>query len=186
VNFSCCCNTNIADGLSEGDILVWNGSAWVPNDQGIPGPGSVLVWDGTTWVPSGGTAGVVDAIDQALDISTTSNVYADMGAMSRTLTTFANGSIAFWFNATCFINNTGDLMYFRVMVDGVAVNHEAIGDSTPPGANNFSINGKTGALAAGAHTIKVQWKNASNVNTLFCRPATADEGAHLMCMTVNP
>jgi len=41
-------------GFNVGDILVWNGAAWVPNNAGNPVDGSILFWDDTAnnWILS--------------------------------------------------------------------------------------------------------------------------------------
>lgn len=52
--FGCEC---IPPGTEDGQILVWDGTGWVPSSRGEvipPGAavGEVLVWDGAAWVPS--------------------------------------------------------------------------------------------------------------------------------------
>lgn len=39
-------------GVNIGDILFWDGSNWVPNNEGVPSVGSVVIWDGSSWVPT--------------------------------------------------------------------------------------------------------------------------------------
>lgn len=41
----------IPAGASIGDILFWDGSAWVANAQGEPDPTDLLQWDGAVWQP---------------------------------------------------------------------------------------------------------------------------------------
>lgn len=121
-----------------------------------------------------------DSVEQAADITTSSNVFSQMGSMTRTTPALPSGSrMFFWFEATAFIPSTADLMYYRVLLDGVEIKRRGItiGDL---GANSVSIVGKTGALSAGQHVLSVQWSNSSNVNALVCRPATVPlEGASL-------
>lgn len=39
-------------GVNVGDIMFWDGTSWIPNNEGVPAPGSVLFWDGASWVPT--------------------------------------------------------------------------------------------------------------------------------------
>ena len=135
------------------------------------------------WVPQAWSG---DAI-QALDISTTSNVYADMGALSVTnAATVAGQRLLYWFESTTFVPSAAVAMRFRVLLDGIVQK----GRSTfiaSSGANCMSIVGRTAVLAAGSHTVKVQWCNSDNATTVYCRPATLPtiEGATLMAMAVD-
>lgn len=51
-----CCEPNpgglLPVGTDVGEIIFWNGTAWVSNADGTPGVGQILVWDGATWVNS--------------------------------------------------------------------------------------------------------------------------------------
>lgn len=121
-----------------------------------------------------------DSVEQAADISTSSSVFSQMGSMTRTTPALPSGSrMFFWFEATSFVPSTTDLMYYRVLLDGVEIKRRGIVIGNL-GANSVSIVGKTGALSAGQHVLSVQWSNSSNVNALVCRPATVPlEGASL-------
>ena len=64
-----------ADNAQVGDLLMWNGSAWVTGNapvesEGDPLPGDTLVWNGTDWVPRaiGTTLPVDGAVNQPGDI----------------------------------------------------------------------------------------------------------------------
>jgi hypothetical protein len=42
--------TEVPSGTNDGDILYWNGSAWVVSNVGTPSSGDILKWDGDKWV----------------------------------------------------------------------------------------------------------------------------------------
>jgi hypothetical protein len=127
-----------------------------------------------------------DSVEQAADITTSSNVFSAMGSMSRTTPELPSGArMFFWFEVTSFVPSTTDLMYYRIMLDGVEIKRRGIviGDL---GANSLSITGKTGALSAGSHTLSVEWSNSSGTNALVCRPTTVPlEGASLSLQVLS-
>jgi hypothetical protein len=45
------------DPTQTGQILMWNGTNWVPSSATAPTTGQVLKWDGTTWAPAADNAG---------------------------------------------------------------------------------------------------------------------------------
>lgn len=47
-------------GTNVGDILVWNGAAWVPNNSAPTAVGAILTWDGTNWIASNSTPSLGD------------------------------------------------------------------------------------------------------------------------------
>jgi hypothetical protein len=41
----------LPDGFTAGDIIQFNGTDWEANNEGAPAIGDMLIWDGSSWVP---------------------------------------------------------------------------------------------------------------------------------------
>lgn len=82
-------------GIDIGDILFWNGTAWVANAL-APGVGNTLVWNGTTWVPIALPGGVLPPGVEQGDIL----VWDGVGAWVPNALPPANGDTLVWNGAT--------------------------------------------------------------------------------------
>lgn len=76
-------------GVSVGDIMFWNGAAWVPNAEGLPDVGSVLVWDGASWVPTVGEVIPEPDFDGQILVALGGNWVSDFTFAKSTQTTWS-------------------------------------------------------------------------------------------------
>lgn len=138
---------------------------------------------------SGGVLGtralpVSSSVFQSADINTTSATLADMGAMTRTVTTQASSKLKFQFNAS--VENTSNFAFFAVLLDGSIITgtKRSIYLDATTGTDCISIGGEVTGLSAASHTIKVQW--ATGGGTLQCSPTGSPDyyGADLSVLEV--
>lgn len=105
------------------------------------------------------------AADLAANIATTSTAFVDAPGLALTLTT-AGGALLVGFTGVAG-NATGATVVFDLVVDGVSQGglDGVIGSSAGvvPVAFVWLVEG----LAAGAHTVKLQWKVSSGTGTLY-------------------
>lgn len=109
------------------------------------------------------------------DTTTTSTTWTDLLSLSITTEAGYIQCLA----SSCFTmsNASGREMALRLVIDDVAQRACAsMSDSTTYG-EIFSIVFKK-AVAAGAHTVKLQWKTSSATYTMRCRPVTAPDVEH--------
>jgi len=162
------------DGASNSTIKIVDGNQ---------GAGKVLTSDATgqgSWQVN--PAASLHASGQATDaiaIATNATVWIDMPLMTVTLTT-AGGNLFMSFSTQAINGTPGGIVAFRFTVDGVPVTASAWGNAmvqTPPGAatyyqENVSTNWMSTGVAAGTHTVKVQWR--VNLGTAVA-PETGEE-----------
>lgn len=131
-------------------------------------------------------------IVQAVDITNVSGAFADMGALSLTLSVAKDAFVVFWFDATCRNSSVTVTRAerFQILLDGVVSVYRRAGcmnaGALTPGT--IAICGVFGPLTAGNHTVKVQWKNdPGGDSALFCRPVSNPEfeGAQLTMIEVR-
>jgi hypothetical protein len=122
-------------------------------------------------------------VRQAVDVSTNSTVFIDLLTLAINTT---GGDLEIWFDATNSLTSGNRQTFYKLLVDGVAQD----GTSTfttfsAPVSRTGAIVRKVTGLAAGAHTVKVQWKVDSGTTQI--RPVTApnSESAGLLVNEVS-
>jgi hypothetical protein len=116
----------------------------------------------------------------AADISTTSTSFTDVDAtnLALTIVTTGNGNggpadIMIGFSGTAY-SSASIRIYFRLMVDGVAIDADdglflsEASDERPVGFLRLHPN-----VAAGSHTVKLQWKVSSGTGVLLSHAGTS-------------
>lgn len=164
--------------------------AVLKNEAGSP------AW--ATFIYDNSAAWVIEEIDspviqkravQVADIAVAAGAgFVDMGAMTLTFNGM-KGNSYLEFNFDCNVtNDAGSFIMFQVMIDGVLI----------PGTNRAilvggggwvacqAISGKTGILAAGNHTIKVQWSCFAGNSQCRATTAAGFDGAQLLATEVGP
>ena len=90
-------------------------------------------------------------------LSTTSTSFVNMTGVEVTVTT-AGGRLLIGFMAT-LSGSGGNATYFEITIDGVAVSGQATGILTQPALGTpQGFVDLSAALAAGAHTVRIQWR----------------------------
>lgn len=106
-----------------------------------------------------GTDLAVGFAKQTADVTRNNTAFATMGAMSVTLNTAGNTRLKVSFDATVTVDNSGFSAFFRAVLDTVAIDNTQKGQvgwgvNSPEGV---SIHCVTDVLAAGAHTVTIEW-----------------------------
>lgn len=124
-------------------------------------------------------------VQQDDDITNNTTAFADMGDMTATVTVPTVVGIQcglrahFQASVSTSGGNVVTLVKFRLLLDGVFQPLTICGASPPVGDNgseSASIVWQSAALTAGAHTVKIQWKNFNAATSIaHCRPVAAIE-----------
>ena len=143
-----------------------------------PSAGQVLTATSATaaaWQTPTGSGTTRQSIYQqlAVDTTTTSGAFVDL--LTQAITTTAGGFLNAFFSVSAS-NVSGDQLSFRLLVDGVAVQGTACKIPTSGTTANAMLLYKA-SIAAGAHTIKVQWLTSGG-NTARIRPVAAPSTEH--------
>lgn len=162
--------------LAQGDMLIQGASGWQRLSPGTSG--TVFTSNGAGMLPTyqSPVRGIlqVGSGKVTADQTTTSSTLVDLPGASVTLTTQASSKLIICVSYS--MSNTsalGSMNRIALVIDGTVESGVGSGFQTPL-ISNFAQGGsihivKTG-LAAGSHTIKLQWSNTTG--TTQCRPAT--------------
>ena len=150
------------------------GSIWynTTTDQLKLQTGAALVVLATTGGAGGGGLLQSKFAEQTVDTSTTSASWIDL--LSIPITTQANNLILHT-SVSLLTTSSGAAFNIRLTIDGVAVRGAQMWPSSSNYALGISIVARK-LVAAGAHTVKLQWMVTTG--TLRCRPATNPDDEH--------
>lgn len=147
-----------------------------------PGEGSTEVT-----IPGGGGVVQTAYARLAAPASTGSATFATLLSIGP-IVTGAN-RLECWFSASIFetITLTGARAEFRLRIDGVVQEQTATEVNTINEPQGCSLNFRSAALAAGPHTIDVQWRRLSILGTINISPheAGGTTNANLMVNEVS-
>jgi hypothetical protein len=127
-------------------------------------------------IPVGGGSSVLKSTTMAevsTDTTTTSTSWVDL--LTITLTMASAGKLLAQFSAGFTMSGANNGAYFRIMVDGTAKRGVASRYINTPG-HSVAISYLASGLAAGSHTVKVQWR--ASASTLQIRPAGQPDSEH--------
>lgn len=177
-------------GQAQGDILYFNGTAWVRLGAGTAG--QVLQTNGAGANPSWVTAGAGTStfrqsvfLEQTTDTTTTVGPTAWAALLSQAITISAGGIVIvnFTFSVSNTANN-GQKVDFRLLIDGVATRGVATGTKSNGIASGGGLVYRKTGLSTGSHTFAIQWRTAGG--TARIRPVTAiTEHASLLLQEVG-
>lgn len=127
--------------------------------------------------------------NQAADYSTTATTFVDVDAthLALTVTTTSTlpggGDLCIGFSGSAAPAANGGLIFFDVLLDGVRIGGDDglialfnAAATVQPLPATFVI-WKRG-LAAGSHTLRLQWKVSANTGTLYAGAGTANRDLH--------
>ena len=132
------------------------------------------------------TTGVLQSAASVLasDQTTTSTTFGDL--LTAAVTTSARSFLLIWISFTVsFTPNLSAAAMLRLTIDGTE--YLRAGAEEFSDAQGGAIVYRASGLAAGAHTIALQWRISSvGAGTFRCRPVTAEpEGAAIVVMEVS-
>jgi hypothetical protein len=149
--------------------------------SGAPSVGQILVAtaaDAATWQSPGAATSTLKQTafaEIAVDTTTTSTSFVDLLTISFTITASSIVLISF----TASVSNTPSSTRnqdFRITIDGVAKRGARAICTTGSSATCAAIVLRVTGLAAGARSIKVQWKTSAS--TAQIRPVAAPDTEH--------
>lgn len=126
--------------------------------------------------PAGGVIVQAGFTEVAADTSTSSNVFVDLLTLPITTAGASRLMIHATFAATVSI--ALGTAFFRITVDGAAVRgcgNQLVALLEP---QSGALVVRTGLLAAGPHTVRLQWRVSSVVSVLQIRPVAAPDSEH--------
>jgi hypothetical protein len=131
----------------------------------------------------------------AIDASTSSLVFVDLLSLAFNKTVAGNLLLSAAWSGTCFntVDTSDPFADFRLLLDGVAIDQATIGwfpaalsaGGTVAISGGVTIQGKSLAVAAGAHTLKLQWLAVSPNVVVSCFSATGSESASISATAVS-
>lgn len=104
------------------------------------------------------------AVGSTANTTTISTSYVDLAEMSVTMTTGAKDVLVI-FSGSFDNNNTGDLVYIILDIDGSDETETERRASFTGGYHQVMTTAWLGAVSAGSHTFKIQWKVNNNTGT---------------------
>lgn len=123
----------------------------------------------------------------AIAASTSSLVFVDLLSLVFNKTAAGNLLLSGSWTGTCFntVDTSDPFGNFRLLLDGVTIDDGIIGwfpaalsaGGTVAISAGVNIQGKVLAAAAGAHTLKLQWKATSANVVLSCDPALSESAS---------
>jgi uncharacterized membrane protein len=137
--------------------------------------GQLAVYDGATWdVIASGANGLLQTqfAEVTANTTTASTTFVDL--LTVTLTTTAGSALLINFGSSSSNTTASRTNAFRVTVDGVAKRGAAARITTVSEAAGAVIVQKVTGLAAGSHTVKVQWRVTSS-STAQIRPVASPD-----------
>jgi hypothetical protein len=128
--------------------------------------------------PTGPAATFIQSGFSALAVDTTSasNVFVDLLTVAINVTT----GPFLYINASAGISSVLglDSADFRLTIDGSPVVGTGAFLSSSNLAETVSLVWRESGVAAGAHTVKLQWRGTNIGRTLQCRPVTSPDSEH--------
>jgi hypothetical protein len=121
-------------------------------------------------------------VEQAIDTTTGSASFGDL--LTQTITITAGSILLIMFTGSASNTNSNNTIDFQITLDAVAVRGSGMRVSSNNVPMSSAITYRKTGLAAGLHTVKVQWRTGGN--TARIRPATTlNEHASLLLQEVT-
>ena len=137
---------------------------------------------------SGATGGLLETkfTEVTTDITTTSPVFVTIPQLTQTITTSAGSTL--YSTLTFSPSNTAPTpqsIDFRILIDGVPIraSESVVGLLNSNSAQAGALLVQRTGLAAGTHTIEVQWRTSGG--TAQIRPVTAPNAEHASLLTIE-
>lgn len=119
-------------------------------------------------------------LNESSDYTTTSTTFVDVDATNLSATLTTNGGDVFVFFAPLVALGSSQVIFFDLDVDGTRLGgDDGIVATVPAGIGiAIPIIAMVKGLAAGSHTIKLQWKVTSGTGKLYAGAGTASGDVH--------
>lgn len=119
-------------------------------------------------------------LNEVSDYTTTSTTFVDVDATNLSVTLTTNGGDVFVFFAPLVGLGSSQVVFFDLDVDGTGLGgDDGIVAAVPSGVGiAIPVMAMITGLAAGSHTIKLQWKVSGGTATLYAGAGTSNGDVH--------